>query len=159
MKINNNWVTGKGKRITFENIVELISVHNKNKGKVCIGTDSFVKKNDCIFSVAICLYGAENQNGGRYFINRTKTNKKLYPTFLQRIVLETEKSIDLGNKLLLAVPRSNIEIHLDVSPANKNNGTSRFADMLIGYTKGAGFEYKVKPDSFAAMSVADKHSK
>ena len=155
----SDWVTGSGKRISFDTIIDLISVHNKDKGKVCIGTDSFVKKNDCIFSVAICLYGAEGQNGGRYFIKRTKSNKKLYPTMLQRIVLETQKSIDLGTQLLDVAPRSNIEIQLDVSPTNKNNGTSRFADMLIGYSKGAGFEYKVKPDSFAAMSVADKHSK
>ena len=60
----SDWVTGSGKRISFDTIVDLISVHNKNEGKVCIGTDSFVKKNDCIFSVAICLYGAEGQNGG-----------------------------------------------------------------------------------------------
>jgi predicted RNase H-related nuclease YkuK (DUF458 family) len=155
----NDWVTGKGKRISFEKIVDLISSHNKRSGKICIGTDSFVKKNDCIFSVAICLHGAEEQVGGRYFINRTKSNKKLYPTMLQRIVLETQKSIDLGTRLRSISPALDIEIHLDVSPSTKNNGTSRFADMLVGYAKGAGFSYKVKPDSFAAMSIADKHSK
>ena len=100
----NDWVTGKGKRISFEKIVDLISSHNKRSGKICIGTDSFVKKNDCIFSVAICLHGAEEQVGGRYFINRTKSNKKLYPTMLQRIVLETQKSIDLGTRLRSRTP-------------------------------------------------------
>jgi predicted RNase H-related nuclease YkuK (DUF458 family) len=154
-----DWFTGNGKTIAFENILELIAAHAKNKGKICIGTDSFVKKSDCIFSMAICLYGAEGQNGGRYFINRTVSNKSLYPTMLQRIILETQKSIDLGTRLLRASPKLEIEIHLDVSPASKNNGTSRFADMLVGYAKGAGFAYKVKPDSFAAMSIADKHSK
>ena len=34
-----------------------------------------------------------------------------------------------------------------------------FADMMIGYAKGVGFPCKVKPDAFAATSVADKHNK
>ena len=31
--------------------------------------------------------------------------------------------------------------------------------MLIGYAKGVGFKCKVKPNAFAASSIADKHSK
>jgi len=30
---------------------------------------------------------------------------------------------------------------------------------LVGYAKGSGFECKVKPDAFAASTIADKHSK
>jgi len=31
--------------------------------------------------------------------------------------------------------------------------------MMIGYARGNGFECKIKPQAFAASSVADKHSK
>jgi len=31
--------------------------------------------------------------------------------------------------------------------------------MLIGYVKGSGYECRIKPDAFAAASIADKHSK
>ena len=154
-----DWVTGSGERISFEEIVDIILEHRDNDGKISVGTDSHIKKQDCIFSLAICLYGANEQNGGRYFIKRTKINKRRYPDLLQRILAEVQKSVEFGLKLLEIIPVLDIEIHLDISDTHKNNGTSRFAEMLKGYTKGAGFSYKIKPDAYAATSVADKHSK
>ena len=78
---------------------------------------------------------------------------------MQRILAEVQKSVELGLKLLELIPVLDIEIHLDISDSHKNNGTSKFAEMLTGYTRGAGFNYKIKPDAYAATSVADKHSK
>ena len=52
-----------------------------------------------------------------------------------------------------------IELHLDISASDKKEATSRFSDMLVGYAKGVGFPCKIKPDAFAATSVADKHNK
>ena len=155
----SEWITGAGTSILFEEIISLIGDHTGDKGKIFIGTDSFIKKQDCIFSTAICLYGARMQTGGRYFIKRNKFNKKKYHTLLQRIMAEVQKSVETGLKLLEIIPVLDIEIHLDISESSKGNSTSKFTEMLTGYTKGAGFNYKVKPDAFAAMSVADKHSK
>ena len=56
-------------------------------------------------------------------------------------------------------PTAKIELHLDISPAHKNNGTSNISDMLTGYARASGFECKIKPDAWASQSVADKHSK
>ena len=56
-------------------------------------------------------------------------------------------------------PTIKVELHLDVSKSDRGEKTSKFSDMLIGYAKGSGFECIVKPDAFAATSVADKHSK
>ena len=155
----SKWVTGSGEIISFEEIVDIILEHRDNNGKISVGTDSFIKKQDCIFSLAICLYGADGQNGGRYFIKRTNIDKRRYPNLLQRILAEVQKSVELGLKLLELIPVLDIEIHLDVSGSDKNNGTSKFAEMLTGYAKGAGFECKIKPDAYAASSIADKHSK
>tara|TARA_Y100001938_G_C8037636_1_gene404279 strand:+ start:407 stop:877 length:471 start_codon:yes stop_codon:yes gene_type:complete len=155
----SKWVTGSGQIVSFEEIVDIILEHRDNNGKISVGTDSFIKKQDCIFSLAICLYGADGQNGGRYFIKRTNIDKRRYPNLLQRILAEVQKSVELGLKLLELIPVLDIEIHLDVSGSDKNNGTSKFAEMLTGYAKGAGFECKVKPDAYAASSIADKHSK
>lgn len=153
------WFTGSGERISFEEIIDVISEHNNAHGKISVGADSFIKKQDCIFSLAICLYGASEQNGGRYFIKRTNIDKRNYPDMLQRILAEVQKSVELALHLTKLIPVLDIEVHLDVSAADKNNGTSKFADMLTGYTKGAGFNCKIKPDAYAATSVADKHSK
>jgi predicted RNase H-related nuclease YkuK (DUF458 family) len=155
----SKWVTGSGEIISFEEIVDIILQHRDNNGKISVGTDSFIKKQDCIFSLAICLYGADGQNGGRYFIKRTNIDKRRYPNLLQRILAEVQKSVELGLKLLELIPVLDIEIHLDVSGSDKNNGTSKFAEMLTGYAKGAGFQCKIKPDAYAASSIADKHSK
>tara|TARA_R100001443_G_scaffold115244_1_gene132584 strand:- start:591 stop:1061 length:471 start_codon:yes stop_codon:yes gene_type:complete len=154
-----NWFTGAGERYSFEEVLEIIENHNNNNGSVSVGTDSFIKQENCVFSTAICLYGADEQVGGRYFVKRVVFKRKEYDTLLQRILAEVQKSVELGVKLLEFNPVLDIEIHLDISDSSKGQGTSRFADMLIGYAKGAGFNYKVKPDSFAATSVADKHSK
>ena len=155
----SKWVTGSGQIVSFEEIVDIILEHRDNNGKISVGTDSFIKKQDCIFSLAICLYGADGHNGGRYFIKRTNIDKRRYPNLLQRILAEVQKSVEFSLKLLELIPVLDIEIHLDISDSHKNNGTSKFAEMLTGYAKGAGFNYKIKPDAYAATSVADKHSK
>ena len=54
---------------------------------------------------------------------------------------------------------SNIELHLDISPVNAGQGTSRFSDMLSGYVQGYGLGFRLKPYAWASQSVADKHSK
>ena len=153
------WFTGTGERYSFLEILEVIKNHNNNNGYLSVGTDSFIKQQNCIFSTAICLYGATGQAGGRYFVKRVIFKRKEYKTLLQRILAEVQNSVELGIKLLEFNPVLDIEIHLDISDSSKGHGTSKFADMLVGYAKGAGFNYKVKPYAFAATSVADKHSK
>ena len=159
MKNMSNWRTGAGNPIEFDEIVQIIKKHSKQNGKLSIGTDSHIKKRDCIFSTAICLYGASNQLGGRYFIRRNSFKKAKFPTLIQRITAEVQKSIELGMRLLELNPVIDIEIHLDISASNKEEGTSKFSDMLVGYAKGAGFTTRIKPDAPAASTVADKHSK
>jgi len=78
----SKWTTGSGDIVLFEEIVDIILAHRDSNGKISVGTDSFIKKQDCIFSLAICLYGADNQNGGRYFIKRTSIDKRKYPNLL-----------------------------------------------------------------------------
>ena len=53
----------------------------------------------------------------------------------------------------------NIELHLDVSPFNLNNATSKYSDMLKGFVQGYGFEYQLKPNAWASQTIADRHSK
>jgi len=155
----NKWFTGSGEEITFDKIISIVKKHASENGIVSIGADSCVRKEKCTFSAAICLHGAPNQHGGRYFFRRNQVNKSEFPALMPRILSEVQRSIEIGMRLLDSVPELKVEIHLDVSEKEKEQATSKFADMLAGYAKGAGFTYKLKPDSFAAMSVADKHSK
>jgi len=152
------WNSGSGKEVEFENILEEIKKHSNDNGNIFIGCDSQIIKDRCVFSTVICLHGADNQEGGYYFFKREKREKNSFPTMLMRLTKEVEKSIEMGCKILEINPDVNIEIHIDAS-AKKEEKTSKFSDMLMGYAKGAGFSCKIKPDAWASNSIADKHSK
>ena len=156
---NTNWNTGSKTKVDYNTIILQIKEHSKQNGTVYIGTDSFFIKNKCIFSTAICLYGADNQQGGRYFFTKTKLNKKQFPELSIRMIKEAEKTIGLANDIIVLVPNAKLELHLDISPHDANEGTSHLANMLVGYVKGSGYECRTKPHAFAAASIADKHSK
>ena len=153
------WYTGNNNNITFNDIIEQIKKHTLLKGTVYIGTDSFFIKDDCIFATAICLYGADKQKGGRYFYTKSSLNKKQFPELSIRMIKEAENTINLANTIMYDIPSAKLELHLDISPQESREGTSHLAKMLIGYVKGSGYACKIKPDAFAAASIADKHSK
>jgi predicted RNase H-related nuclease YkuK (DUF458 family) len=155
----SEWFSGSGERVPFEDILTFVEQHSSRNGIVYVGCDSFLQKRVCIFSTAICLCNADGQAGGRYFIKKTKFRSDYFVSLLQRITAEVQDSISVGTRLLAHDPQTKIELHLDVSGPEKDNKTSRFADMMVGYVKGSGFACKIKPLAFAASSVADKHSK
>tara|TARA_R100000234_G_scaffold117970_1_gene97441 strand:+ start:540 stop:1016 length:477 start_codon:yes stop_codon:yes gene_type:complete len=157
--LKTTWNTGSKDIIQFNDIIEQIKIHCKYNGTVYIGTDSFFIKNKCIFSTAICLYGADNQQGGRYFYTKTRLNKKKFPELSIRMIKEAENTIILANNIIELIPSAKLELHLDISPQENNEGTSHLANMLVGYVKGSGYECRIKPYAFAAASIADKHSK
>ena len=153
------WRTPNGKPLTLAEIFEEIKLHARNEGKVYIGTDSFIDKNRCAFATAICLHGASGQRGGKYFFRKVFYKRQNFSSLVQRIMREVQDSIETALFISEEVPTAKIELHLDISPAHKNNGTSSISDMLTGYAKASGFECKIKPDAWASQSVADKHSK
>ncbi len=153
------WNTGSKNIIDYNTIILQIKEHSKQNGTVYIGTDSFFIKNKCIFATAICLYGADNQQGGRYFFTKTKLNKTQFPELSIRMIKEAENTISLANTIIEQIPTAKLELHLDISPHDAHEGTSHLANMLVGYVKGSGYECKTKPHAFAAASIADKHSK
>jgi len=153
------WNTGSKNIIDYNTIILQIKEHSKQNGTVYIGTDSFFIKNKCIFATAICLYGADKQKGGRYFYTKSSLNKKQFPELSIRMIKEAENTINLANTIMYDIPSAKLELHLDISPQESREGTSHLAKMLIGYVKGSGYECKIKPDAFAAASIADKHSK
>jgi hypothetical protein len=152
------WYTGSGNVIEYEQIVTLVKEHSRNNGSVFIGTDSFLKSDSCVFSTAICLHGADGQRGGRYFIRRNKLKSGHIP-LAARMTEEVHRSVEAGMKLVEQGVNVRIEIHIDVSGPNASAATSKYSDMLTGYAKGAGFDAKVKPNSWASSAIADKHSK
>ncbi len=50
----------------------------------------------------------------------------------------------------------NVEIHLDVG---ENGQTRDLIREVVGMVVGSGFDARIKPDSYGAMTVADKYTK
>ena len=153
------WRTGDGNTVSFNDMLVGIKAHVLKNGLIYIGTDSFISKSKCKFASAICLHGADGQVGGKYFFRKVSFTREKFSGLVHRITQEVQQSIEIALMVTDNVPNAEIELHLDISPANKQNGTSPFADMLTGFAKGSGFNVKIKPNAWASQSVADKHSK
>ena len=65
--------------------------------------------------------------------------------------LEKEEYREIRNKLSLA-------IHVDAS-WNDHGKTKELIPGLIGWIRACGYDCKVKPESYAASSIADRISK
>ena len=153
------WRCGNGKPITMESALVELRAHVAANGRIYIGTDSYIDKSRCAFATAICLHGADGQSGGKYFFRKVFLNRQNFPSLVQRILREVQDSIEIALTISEKLPTAKIELHLDVSPSNKENGTSKISEMVTGYAKSSGFECKIKPEAWASQSVADKHSK
>ena len=153
------WRTANGKPLTLAEVFEELKLHARDEGKIYIGTDSYIDKDRCAFATAICLHGANGQRGGKYFFRKVFDKRQNFSSLVHRILRDVQDSIEVALNIAEHIPQAQIELHLDISPAHKNNGTSKISDMVTGYAKASGFDCKIKPDAWASQSVADKHSK
>ncbi|MAF43045.1 MAG: hypothetical protein CMI54_02585 [Parcubacteria group bacterium] len=155
----DTWFDGNGKLVDYAEVIDNIEEHYNNNGTVYVGSDSHLYKRNFILSSAIILHGADGQKGGRYFITRAKFRPEPFNSLAKRIITEAEKTIMVSRNIVDLYPDIKIELHVDVSNVDKNEATSNLAQTVIGYVVGNGFNCKVKPNAFAAATVADKHSK
>lgn len=138
-------------------IKELLCFVNEEpsrKYKIIIGTDSSGRGEKIDFVTALVVHRVGR--GGRYFWKRVY--KKNMPALRQRIYQEVSLSLELAQKLLgsfePAKLKQNLEIHVDVG---RNGETRAMIKEVVGMVRGSGFNYKIKPESYAASTVADKH--
>lgn len=149
--------------IKFEEVIgELVAYINSEpmaQYKITIGTDSEgVKDTHFVTAIAILRIG----NGGRYFW--TKSEKIFCPTMQDRIYKETMYSITFVQELKSRLKdrlgedffwNNKITVHLDVG---KNGPTKDLIEAVVGMVRGYGFDAVIKPDSFCAFVLADRHT-
>lgn len=124
--------------------------------KVIIGSDSQVKTETC-FITAVVVHRLGK--GARYFY-RKKIQRKI-KSLRQKIFYETALSLEVGSLIANYLAESGlddleVEIHIDVG---KQGETRDLIREVVGMVTGSGFQAKIKPDAYAASSVADKHTK
>ncbi|MGQ9558730.1 MAG: ribonuclease H-like YkuK family protein [Desulfurispora sp.] len=147
-------------RLTFEemmqDITRFIQGVPTSSYRLIIGSDSQVKQDTC-FITAVVIH--RTGKGARYFY-RKKYQRKI-KSLRQKIFYETALSLEVGNMITQYLSQMGlddlpVEIHIDVG---KHGETRDLIKEVVGMVTGSGFMARIKPDAYAASSVADKHTK
>lgn len=134
----------------------------QSRYRLIVGTDSNGvnrnKASDFVTAIIIHRVG----KGGRYFWKKANGGN-IYKTLRDRIYQEVALSIQCAQDILgqleplmkTSEPSYDFQIHIDVG---QNGPTREMIKEVVGMVRGNGFEAKIKPESYAASSVADKYT-
>lgn len=146
--------------LDYEGVIEKIAKYIKSdlnfKYKVIVGTDSEMRNSQAEFATAVIVHRIGK--GGVYFWRRNQSQKTF--SIEERIAKETQFSIELAWKLRDTFQHNGLsgyepEVHLDIGEGGITRDMIRW---VTGMVLGSGFEYKIKPDSFGATKIADRHT-
>lgn len=142
-------------------ISEFVQEDPKSYYRLVIGSDSQARstkgKNEIDFVTAIVVH--RQGKGARYFWKKDRIIKK--PILREKIYTETMRSLETAHELVPALKdamheaKYDLEIHIDVGQVGP---TREMIKEVVGMVTGNGYVAKTKPDSWAASSVADKHT-
>lgn len=125
--------------------------------ELIVGTDSHSSGQFFRFPSVVCIYSPGR--GGLYYYTVTKEPRALFKKNQQfRMFQEVAKSIELATWIEENSGWKPV-IHIDASKKEAGHFTSAFSDSLKGYAIGSGFNALLKPESFCANSLSDRHSK
>lgn len=141
--------------------------------KVSIGTDSQkIKKTLYKFATVILITSTENLGGGvilgrggiiisttynHDFMKKEVDGKKRDKELVnERMVFEVGKSIEVATQIveLLDLYEIKMEIHADINPDPKHD-SNKALQSAVGYILGMGYDFKIKPEAWAASTGAD----
>lgn len=149
-----------------------------NKLRVAVGTDSQKSGTGYKFATVILIItekslgfekdGVEIFKGngamiiGATFWEQMKASTKAkkhreIEVLNQRMLLEVSKSIEVAYEIapLLDLYGIKMEIHADINPDPEVGLSSGALTEAVGYILGMGYDFKVKPDAYAASKAAD----
>ena len=149
-------------------VIEFINEDGLSKYMVVVGTDSEQNtpaklpngNNGASVTAEVVSVVVVHRVGkhGRYFWKRMRGIKAFDRH--DRILKEAYYSLDLAQRIIAELRARlqqhlyDFEIHLDIG----NNGpTKNMIQEIVGMITGNGFTAKIKPDSYAANKVADRH--
>lgn len=163
------WKNSDGKRFAQEHVFNWVAstkLDRENDYQVIVGTDSHMHGRQFRFITVVCVYRVGK--GGNYYYLETyeprdnyvqaARGKKVKGNQKLRMFNEVVKSVELATSLFDQTGVLPV-VHIDASPSHRKEFTSEFSDQLKGYVANNGFECVLKPDSFVANTVADKHTK
>jgi predicted RNase H-related nuclease YkuK (DUF458 family) len=151
------WLDADGNQTTNEDIFVVLKPYVENGGKIYIGADSMLYSAKCSFACVIALHDT-NQRISKYFYKRYSEEATLYKNLQVKILNEVSLAISAAQEILELFPDADIEIHVDIGIGSKNK-TRTMIDQVRGWILGSGFNFQIKPKSWASSSIADWHTK
>lgn len=125
--------------------------------RIIVGSDSQKHETggyDFVSALVIHRVGA----GGIYFWKREVITKRF--ALKERMYQEAIMSLQTAEAVAdlfkeNGIAKYDVEIHVDIG---KRGETRDVIAEITGMIRGSGYECKIKPDSFAASKVADRHT-
>lgn len=160
--------SASGQEMTMDEIINKIARYIASDPEASyeftVGTDS--QNHDRTKMVEVIAVHRKGR-GGIYFYNVEYVRR--INSLKQKINEETARSLNIANGLIdrleLRLYEDNIDltaldvsfqIHCDIGPCGK---TSMLIQEIVGWVTSCGYICLIKPDSYAASGIADKHSK
>ena len=140
----------------IDDVVSFVREDEASRYSVVVGTDSeqHTDRADFVSVVTVHRLGKH----GRYFWKRMPPIKAY--DHHDRMLKEASFSLDLAQRVVAALRARisenlyNFEIHLDIG---HNGPTKTMISEIVGMITGNGFVARIKPESYAANKVADRH--
>ncbi|PIV12811.1 MAG: hypothetical protein COS47_00585 [Candidatus Nealsonbacteria bacterium CG03_land_8_20_14_0_80_36_12] len=146
----------------IEEMFNYISEKSEKFYDIIVGCDSSSGETPH-FPVAVVVLRVGE--GGRFFLKRVKYQKKFYnwkERILEEILLSCQLALVLREKLekkrKSLVNKVNYQLRYIHADIGQEGETKDMIKEVVGLIRGNGFEAKIKPDSFAASTVADRYT-
>jgi len=151
------WRDADGKLFSNEDLKKDIVEYSKKGGTIFVGSDSMLNPiKHCTFAAVIAFHNRE-LDVARYYFKRFKEEPDKYRELQVKILKEVEIAIQAAQFVLKVCPEADVELHIDIGLKSINK-TAKYFNVVKGWVTGAGFDLRVKPDSWAS-SLADSHTK
>jgi len=164
--MKRNFYNPTNGKLTLDEVVQEVAdfIHQEPESSygLVIGSDSQGRRINgkmlVDFVTAIVIH--RRGKGGRYFWQ--KKREKGFYTLRNKIYTETILSVETAKNFVPKLKERlngnghyNLEIHIDVGEVGP---TREMIKEVIGIVRGNGLVPKIKPDSYGASSIADKHT-
>ena len=152
---------------TFEEIVNFVKADLNSSYKISIGTDSQVGIGTLFVT---CIHVHRVGKGAIGFLHKSELARPI-KNLREKIYMETCISLQLAymfddektDRIYKALGKNGtyksneitFEFHIDIG---KKGETKSLISEMVGMVKGLNFVPKIKPDSYCAISLADRYT-
>ncbi len=125
--------------------------------RIIVGVDSEKHSLDS-YDFITALVVQRKGKGGIYFWSHEVVARKI--DLKQRMYMEAIMSLQAAENLVelfkrIPLAKYEFEIHVDIGT---NGKTKDLINEITGMVRASGYTVKIKPESFGASSVADRHT-